>query len=227
MQLIGWVGWHAAIPICSFYGGWGYDRRLDHKSRMRREPPVRFCEGLGVQFPRATRLVILARYQTLRLINWTENLLEGRFKLTVNREKTRVVRLGDTGESLTFLGFTLRYDRDFFGGPHRYLNVFPSAKALAHARAKIRELTDRKRNFVPVEELVSTVSVWMSSWAGYFRHGYPAKAFAKLNWYAMARLIRHLRRRSQRPYRVPEGETFYAHLLKLGFRQLKVRTAQC
>ena len=31
---------------------------LDTKSRMRREAPVRFCEGLGVQFPRATRRLI-------------------------------------------------------------------------------------------------------------------------------------------------------------------------
>jgi len=30
---------------------------LDAKSRMRRETPVRFREGLGVQFPRATRLI--------------------------------------------------------------------------------------------------------------------------------------------------------------------------
>ena len=28
------------------------------KSRMSREAPVRFREGLGVQFPRATRLVV-------------------------------------------------------------------------------------------------------------------------------------------------------------------------
>src|SRR5277367_1354975 len=55
-QPIGWVSWHAAIPICSFYGRSGYDRRLDHKSRMKRELPVRIREGLGVQFPRATRL---------------------------------------------------------------------------------------------------------------------------------------------------------------------------
>src|SRR5271170_6121165 len=54
-QPIGWVSWHAAIPICSFYGRSGYDRRLDHKSRMKRELPVRIREGLGVQFPRATR----------------------------------------------------------------------------------------------------------------------------------------------------------------------------
>ena len=49
------VGWHAAIPTCSSCGRSGYDRRLDHKSRMGREFHVRFCEGLGVKFPRATR----------------------------------------------------------------------------------------------------------------------------------------------------------------------------
>jgi hypothetical protein len=47
------------LPTCSFCGRWGYDRRLDHKSRMKCELPVRFREGLGVQLPRATRLVVL------------------------------------------------------------------------------------------------------------------------------------------------------------------------
>ena len=32
-------------------------RQLDDKSRMNREVHVRFREGLGVKFPRATRLV--------------------------------------------------------------------------------------------------------------------------------------------------------------------------
>jgi RNA-directed DNA polymerase len=173
----------------------------------------------------ADDFVILARYQTKRLANWIEGLLEGRFKLTVNREKTRTIDLKETGAGLSFLGFTLRYDRDLYGGSHRYLNVFPSEKAMARARAKIQELTASKRNFIPVEELVSEVSSWLSSWAGYFRHGYPKKAFSKVNWYAMTRLIRHLRRRSQRPYRLPEGKSFYAHLQDLGFRPLQVRTS--
>ena len=34
-----------------------FDLRLDNKSRMSREVHVRFCEGLGVRFPRATRLL--------------------------------------------------------------------------------------------------------------------------------------------------------------------------
>src|SRR6185295_264134 len=62
-QPTGWVGWHAALPICSFCGRWGYDRRLDHKSRMGCELHVRFREGLGVKLPRATRLVIGFRDQ--------------------------------------------------------------------------------------------------------------------------------------------------------------------
>ena len=33
------------------------DRRLGNKSRMNREVHVRFREGVGVRFPRATRLV--------------------------------------------------------------------------------------------------------------------------------------------------------------------------
>ena len=47
----------------------------------------------------------------------SRGLLEGRFRLTINREKTRIVKLHEPGESLNFLGFTLRYDRDRFGGP--------------------------------------------------------------------------------------------------------------
>src|SRR5262249_59132540 len=36
----------------------GFDQRLDHKSRMSREAPVRIREGLGVKLPRATRLLL-------------------------------------------------------------------------------------------------------------------------------------------------------------------------
>ena len=168
----------------------------------------------------ADDFVILARHQTGRLTQWIEGTLEGRFRLTLNREKTRVVKLSEPGEGLTFLGFTLRYDRDRFGRPRRYLNVFPSSKALARARAKLRELTDRRHNCRPVVETVSGVSRWLGSWGEYFRHGYPSEAFGKLNWFASRRLKRHLRRRSNRPYRIPEGESFSAHLKRLGYRPL-------
>ena len=169
----------------------------------------------------ADDFVILARYQTQRLRDWIENQLEDRFRLTINREKTRVVKLDQPGASLDFLGFTMRFDRSRFAGTPRYLNVFPSAKSLAYARSQLHELTIRRRGWLPPPALVSQVSTWLHSWGRYFDHGYPAKAFGGLNWYAYQRLTQHLKRRSQRPYRFPEGVSVLAHLRSLGWRPLR------
>jgi RNA-directed DNA polymerase len=168
----------------------------------------------------ADDFVILARYQSRRLIDWVETLLEGRFKLTINRDKTRVVRLSEPRASLDFLGFTFRYDRDLKGRGHRYLNVFPSKKALNRLRDKLRQQTDTSRCFVPIRQMIAEVNRLLQGWKAYFSHGYPRMAFSKVNWYTLCRLEQHLRRRSQRPYRPPAGVTFYAHLQALGLKLL-------
>lgn len=168
----------------------------------------------------ADDFVVLARDQSARLIDWIEGTLEGRFGLTVNRQKTRTVKLRSPGASLDFLGFTLRYDRDRYGRDRRYLNVEPSAKSRKRARAKLRELTACRRGLVPIPVMIAEVNRWLRGWEGYFQHGYPRRAFRALNWYVEQRLSRHLRRRSQRPYRVPAGESVHAHLQRLGLRLL-------
>jgi hypothetical protein len=118
------------------------------------------------------------------------------------------------------LGFTLRYDRDLFGRSRRYLNVFPSAKAMARAHDRVREVTGPKRCFVPIREMIDDINRWAKGWGGYFRHGYPRKCFRDLNRFLQLRSARHLRRRSQRAYRTPAGESSYAHLQRLGLRLL-------
>jgi RNA-directed DNA polymerase len=168
----------------------------------------------------ADDFVVLARYQSRQLVNWIEGLIEGRFRLTVNREKTQIVKLHEPGRRLNFLGFTLRYDRDLYGRAHRYLNVFPSVKAMARARDRLRELTGPKRCFVPIHEMIDDINRWSRGWGGYFRHGYPRKCFRELNRFTLLRSARHLRRRSQRAYRTPAGESSYAHLQRLGLRLL-------
>jgi RNA-directed DNA polymerase len=182
------------------------------------EGPARWANAKMVRY--ADDFVILARHQGRRLIDWTESLLEGRFKLTINREKTRIVNLNEPGESLDFLGFTFRYDRDLKGRSHRYLNVFPSKKAVAKAREQLRELTGRRRRMLPIPQMIGTVNCWLRGWTGYFRHGYPRMAFREVNYFTTWRLIRHLERRSQRPFRPPEDVSFYAHLQALGLRLL-------
>ena len=168
----------------------------------------------------ADDFVVLARYQTRRLREWIEGTIEGRFQLTVNREKTRIVKMHQPGASLDFLGFTLRYDRDLHGRDRRYLNVFPSKKAQARAREKVRELTGPRRCFVPLPEMVGGISSWLKSWSRYYRLGYPRQVFRDLNWFVVRRLTRHLRRRSQRPFRPPEGVSYYAQLQRLGLQPL-------
>ncbi len=168
----------------------------------------------------ADDFVVLARYQTERLVGWIEGTLEGRFQLMVNREKTRVVKMHQEGASRNFLGFTLRYDRDLHGRDKRYLNVTPSEKAQAHAREQLRKRTGPKQSHVPATDLSRGVSTWLRSWANYFDHGYPRQAFRKLNGFVVNRMTWHLKRRSQRPFRPPDGTTFYAHLQRLGLRLL-------
>ncbi len=188
------------------------------KAFHRTDGPATWAKARIVRY--ADDFVILARYQSSRLIEWVETLLEGRFRLTVNREKTKVVKLNQPGARLDFLGFTLRYDRDLHGREHRYLNVFPSAKALARARDKLRELTGPKRSCVPVPILIGEINRWSRGWKRYFAHGYPAMAFRQVDWFLLRRLSRHLARRSQRPFRPPEGVSLYAHLRSLGLQFL-------
>jgi len=168
----------------------------------------------------ADDFVVLARYQSRQLTGWIERMLEGRFRLTINREKTRIVKMREPGASLTFLGFTLRYDRDYFGRDHRYLNVMPSDKALKRAREKIRDLTGPQRCFVPIPEMITEINRWLKSWSRYYRYGYPRVAFRKMNWFLVERLTHHLQRRSQRPFRTAEGETYYARLQRFGLQPL-------
>lgn len=188
------------------------------KAFHRPDGPAHWAKAKLVRY--ADDFVVLARHQSERLVGWIEDQLEGRFRLAINRKKTRVVKLNHPGESLDFLGFTFRYDRDLQGRAHRYLNVSASAKSLARARDRLRTETDRRRCFVPLPELVARLNRWLHSWANYFRHGYPRQAFRKLNWFVCGRLRRHLNRRSQRRYRLPAGESLYAHLQTLGLRFL-------
>jgi len=189
------------------------------KQFYRSDGPGRWAKAQLVRY--ADDFVVLARYQSGRLIDWIEGMLEGRFRLTVNRQKTSIVKLHQPGQGLTFLGFTLRYDRDRHGRDHRYLNVIPSAKAMVRARERVRELTARERNFVPIGQLIAEVNRYLKGWGGYFRHGYPRSSFDKLNGYVVERLRNHLKRRSQRGYRAPGDRTFYAHLVQdLGLRLL-------
>jgi RNA-directed DNA polymerase len=164
--------------------------------------------------------VVLAHDQGTRLTGWIESKLEGWLGLEINREKTRVVRLKEEGASLDFLGFTFRYYEDLQGRGWRYLNVSPSAKALKKEREKLHEMTDHRQYSKPIPQLIEGLNRHLKGWKNYSDFGYPRQAFREVNTYVRCRLTQHLRRRSQRSYRPPEGVGFYEQIQRFGLVNL-------
>ena len=164
----------------------------------------------------ADDFVILARHVGTRIRAFVEQELEGWMGLTINREKTRVVKMQEAGTGLDFLGYTFRYDRDLHGRDRCYLNVCPSKKALARERQALRDMIHTRWALVPIPTLIRMVNRHLRGWANYFGWGYSRKALREINSYVRERLTRHLQRRSQRPFRPPEGVSWYQQLEKWG-----------
>ena len=160
--------------------------------------------------------VVLAKQMGSEVIGYIESRLEGKFQLEINREKTRVVDLREQGASLNFLGYTFRYDRDLKGRARKYLNVFPSKRAVQREREKLHEMTNSHQCFKPISVLIGELNRHLKGWANYFSFGYPTGVYWEIDWYVRSRLIRHLQRRSQRPYHPANGEAWYSHLKRLG-----------
>ena len=64
-------------------------------------------------------------------------------------------------ESLDFLGFTFRYDRDLYGSDKTYLNVIPSKKSLEKARDAIREKTGPGNCYKPTPRVVEDLYTFL------------------------------------------------------------------
>jgi RNA-directed DNA polymerase len=171
----------------------------------------------------ADDFVALAKRLGSETIEFIESRLEGKFQLQINREKTRVVDLREEGASLNFLGYTFRYDRDLKGRARKYLNVFPSKKAVQRERKKLHQMTNSHQCFKPIPHLIGELNRHLRGWANYFSLGYPRSVYCEIDRYVQDRLVQHLQRRSQRPYHPPQGESWYGHLGRLGLIRLAGR----
>jgi RNA-directed DNA polymerase len=167
----------------------------------------------------ADDFVILAYWQGQRIEQWVTATVEDWLGLEVNRSKTSVVHLKQS-ESLDFLGFTFRFDKDLRGRGWQYLNLGPSKKSLKKAREVIHEKAGPKRCFMPTPDLVKDLNLYLKGWGQYYRFGYPRQAFRTLNYYIGDRLKTHLNRRSQRKYHKPKDVTHYRHMQQLGLYRL-------
>ena len=190
---------------------------FDH-AFQRHDGPAQWAKAKLIRY--ADDFVVLARYVSPRLRDWIEGKLEGWLELQLNREKTRVLDLRQPGQSLDFLGYTFRQDRDQYGRPQRYWNLTPSRKAVARERETLRGLINPGQSHTPLPELIGRLNRHLRGWANYFGLGYPRGVFRHLNHFVRGRLGKHLHRRSQRGWRARQGVSLYAHLEHLGLVRL-------
>jgi len=170
----------------------------------------------------ADDFVVMARYVGRQLVGFIEETIEGRLGLTLNREKTRILKLTEEGAALDFLGYRFRWSRSHRrGGGPRYWRVEASPASQKRARDKVRERTSARYCFMPIPDVIQRVNSVLRGWLQYFSKGHPACARWNLIRFAEERLVRHLRRRSQRPYRPPEGVSLHQHAHDLGLLALK------
>ena len=180
----------------------------------RPEGPAQWANAKLVRY--ADDFVVLARYLSPRLQDFIEGKLEGWLGLQINRDKTRTLDLRQPGQSLDFLGYTFRYDRDRLGRDKRYWNLTPSRKALTRERAVLHEKLGLNRCQVPLPDLITELNRHLRGWAKYFSLGYPRNAMRDLNAYVLRRLAQHLQRRSQRGWKRPTDESDYHYFARLG-----------
>jgi RNA-directed DNA polymerase len=164
------------------------------KSRMSREAPVRFCEGPGVQFPRATRLVICCRGTAVAAMAAMRDMM-ARLRLTVNEAKTRRCRGPD--EPFNFLGYTI--GRCYSPQTGRaYIGVRPSAQKIQGLNLKLSEQTDRRWSWLDVDEMVGRLNHLVRGWGNYFRLGTVTAVYRQVTAHACHRLRQWLVRKFPR-----------------------------
>ena len=116
-----------------------------------------------------------------------------RLGLELHPEKTRVVDLSHGREGLDFLGCHLRkrLSGALWVRTRRrvyFLQRWPSRRAMTRIRARIRQLTPRRRCHEDVRSVIADLNPVLRGWGAYFRSGNAALKFVQIDRFVVDRL---------------------------------------
>lgn len=156
----------------------------------------------GVKMVRyADDFVLMGRMIPEEVIKKLKSLLH-RMGLSLNEDKTR--KLDAITESFSFLGFTIRYDKDIKGRDFRYWNIVPSKKSEQKIRNKVKEYLG-KHGHCKAQDVADGLNSIMRGWLNYFNINgvsYPSMSKRRLRVYLFNSLYRYYNRKSQRKSRL-------------------------
>lgn len=113
--------------------------------------------------------------------------------LRLAEEKTMTVHID---EGFDFLGF--RIQRQTKRGSHkRFVYTWPSKKALASIKAKVKAITRQGTNN-PLSHLLRQLNGVLRGWTNYFRHGVSDATFDYVHQFTWLRIVGWLRRKHRR-----------------------------
>ena len=158
----------------------------------------------GVPFVRyADDIVLLAKSERAakRLLETSTNYLEGKLKLTVNKDKSRVVSVFAI-RNFKFLGFALGRNEKGI-----YVRVHP--KSWKKFKAKLKELSSR-RSVQSIRPALDKIKVYARGWLNYYGLADMKKTIEDINSWLYHRIRMCIWKQWKKP------KTKMRNLLKLG-----------
>jgi RNA-directed DNA polymerase len=146
---------------------------------------------LGVLVRYADDMVIICPTQERALA--ARNLLEATLEplgLHLHPDKTRIVDLRGGAEGFDFLGFHHRMVASWKRPGRFWLHKWPSPRAMASIRAKIRERTVPSRVGWDLKMVVDDLNPVLRGWGAYFRQGNSTAKFGAVDSYVHERMAR-------------------------------------
>lgn len=154
----------------------------------------RQCRHLGKLVRYADDAVVLCRSkaeaeESLRRLG----VIMERLSLKLHPDKTRIVELGLGKQGFVFLGCYLRIVLSHFKG-REYVFRWPSPRSMTRIRARVRELTDRRRwaGLRDIRQVIEVLNPVLRGWGNYFRTGNASWKFQQVDRYVNQRLVRLL-----------------------------------
>jgi len=152
---------------------------------------ARHSEGLGVLVGYCDDFVVLtrsraaaeeARARTVAILD--------RLGLQLHPDKTRIACLAKGQEGFVFLGFEHRMREPKRWRGHWYLQKWPSPRAMASIRAKVRQRTSLRLASLPLEDVVGHLNSVLRGWGAYFAVGNSSVKLHAVDSYVHLRMAK-------------------------------------
>ena len=114
--------------------------------------------------------------------------------LRLSEEKTGICHID---EGFEFLGWRIQRQVKRGSEKTRFVYTWPSKKALASIKARVREITRQGTNH-PLAHLLGQLNIVLRGWTNYFRHGVSSATFRYLGQFTWQRVICWLRSKYRR-----------------------------